>query len=257
MPGGSDGIRIGLSGWSYPHWRSGFYKGIPQRLWLQHCASHFNTIEVNATFYRLLNPSIYARWRAATPDGFAFAIKGSRAVTHARQLREPADRIVAQRDNSAGLGDKLHIVLWQLPDRLHNDIDRLARFADDLAMWSNARHAIEFRHRSWFDTETATLLAGRKIAICQSDAADWPRWNEVSTDFVYVRLHGAPRTYYSRYSDDALEDWARRISAWRAEGRSVYVYFDNDADGHAPRDALRLMGFLGLERPRANDDTVR
>jgi len=126
MRNGPGGIRVGLSGWSYPHWRSDFYKGVPQRLWLQHCAAYFNTIEVNATFYRLLNPSVFARWRADTPEGFEFAIKGHRALTHARLLKDPGDRIAAQRDNSAELGDKLGAVLWQLPDRLHKNIDRLA-----------------------------------------------------------------------------------------------------------------------------------
>jgi len=253
MHGGTHGIRVGLSGWSYPHWRKGFYKGVPQRLWLKHCAAHFTTVEVNATFYRLLKPSIYARWRDETPADFAFAVKGNRAVTHARKLKEPANRIAAQRDNSAGLGDKLRVVLWQLPGRLQIDIDRLARFAEDLAVWPAVRHAIEFRHRSWFDKETAALLAEHTIAICQSDAGDWPRWDEVSSDLVYVRLHGAPNTYHSRYGDDALEGWARRISAWRKDRRSVYVYFDNDAEGHAPGDALRLMDLLELERPRAHD----
>jgi len=256
MRNGPGGIRVGLSGWSYPHWRSDFYKGVPQRLWLQHCAAYFNTIEVNATFYRLLNPSVFARWRADTPEGFEFAIKGHRALTHARLLKDPGDRIAAQRDNSAELGDKLGAVLWQLPDRLHKNIDRLARFAEDLAAWPTARHAIEFRHRSWFDTETATLLAEHGIAICQSDDGDWPRWDRVSSDLVYVRLHGAPRTYVSRYSDDALKGWACRIAAWRDERRSVYVYFDNDAEGHAPRDALRLMDLLKLQPPQTHETAV-
>jgi uncharacterized protein YecE (DUF72 family) len=244
-----NGIRVGLSGWSYPAWRSGFYKDVPQRRWLAHCAAHFNTIEVNATYYRMLKPANYARWYDETPDGFVFAIKGNRVITHLRLLKDPAAPIAAQKDNSAALGDKLRVVLWQLPARLRKDIGRLSGFARELAVWSGVRHAIEFRHGTWFDDETAGLLAKHKLAICVSDAADWPRWDRVSTDFVYVRLHGAVRTYHSRYDDEELESWARRIKAWRDESRVVYVYFDNDAEGHAPYDAMRLMALLDVERP--------
>jgi len=249
MSDNQNGIRVGLSGWSYPAWRSGFYKDVPQRLWLTHCAMHFNTIEVNATFYRMLNRAVYAKWRTETPDEFIFAVKGNRVVTHARLLKEPATQIAAQRDNSAGLGDKLRVVLWQLPARFQKNIERLAGFAGDLTAWSGVRHAVEFRHPTWFDDETAELLAEHGVAICVSDAADWPRWDRVSTDIVYVRLHGAARTYHSQYDDKELESWARRIRAWHDENRVVYVYFDNDAEGHAPYDAMRLMALLDIGRP--------
>lgn len=248
MSDDQNGIRIGLSGWSYPAWRSGFYKDVPQRRWLTHCAAHFDTIEVNATFYRMLNSAICAKWRAETPDGFVFAIKGSRIVTHLHLLKAPT-AVAAQRENIAALGDKLRSMLWQVPARLQKDIDRLAGFARELAGWSGVRHAVEFRHDSWFDDETAELLAAHGLAICVSDAADWPRWDRVATDLVYVRLHGAECTYHSRYDDRKLENWARRIKAWHDENRTVYVYFDNDAEGHAPYDAMRLMALLDVERP--------
>jgi len=246
-----NGIRVGLSGWSYPAWRSGFYKDVPQRRWLAHCATHFNTIEVNATFYRMLKQASYARWRAETPDGFVFAIKGNRAVTHFRLLKGPAAPIAAQKDNSAALGDKLRVVLWQVPARLQKDIRRLAGFARELAVWSGVRHAVEFRHGTWFDDETAELLAEHGLAICISDAADWPRWDRVSNDLVYVRLHGAVRTYHSRYDDKELASWAQRIKVWHDESCVVHVYFDNDAEGHAPYDAMRLMELLDITRPLA------
>jgi len=246
-----NGIRIGLSGWSNPAWRSGFYKGVPQRLWLAHCAAHFNTVEVNATFHRMLKQASYARWRAETPDSFVFAIKGNRVVTHFRLLKDPAAPIATQKDNSAALGNKLRVVLWQLPERLYKDIDRLASFARALAVWTGVRHAVEFRHDTWFDDETAGLLAEHGLAVCISDAADWPLWDRVTTNLVYIRLHGAECTYHSRYDDDALNSWAQRIKTWRDERRAVYVYFDNDAEGQAPYDALRLVDLLKLERPPA------
>jgi len=124
--------------------------------------------------------------------------------------------------------------------QLHRDLERLQTFADALRGWP-VRHSIEFRHASWFDDDVAACLREHAIAVCQSDAADWPLWDRVTTDVVYVRLHGHDVTYASRYSTDALRGWARKLRRWADEGRDVYVYFDNDADCHAPFDALRLV----------------
>jgi uncharacterized protein YecE (DUF72 family) len=237
-------IRIGLSGWSYPEWRGGFYEGVPQRRWLAHCAAHFNAIEVNATFYRALKPEIYKRWYEETPADFAFAVKGHRMVTHVHRLAEPRDSIRRERDSLAPLGDKLAVVLWQLPPGLHRDDDRLAGFIGALRDWRGPRHAIEFRHDSWFCDPVAEALASAGIANCLSDSPRWPMWRATTTDLVYVRLHGNPRLYASKYEDKALRAFARSIRHWRRDGRAVHVYFDNDADGHAPCDALRLMEIL-------------
>jgi uncharacterized protein YecE (DUF72 family) len=241
-------IRIGLSGWSYPAWRHDFYAGVPQRRWLAHCAEAFNAVEVNATFYRLLKPATYVKWHDETPPDFVFAIKGSRFVTHVHLLKEPAPHVAIQREVTAGLGDKLAVVLWQLPARLAKDLARLAEFADVLGDWQGVRHALEFRDETWFDDETAELLARHRFAVCLSDAAGWPLWDRVTTDLVYARLHGHTDTYHSRYSDRALDDWAARVAAWSREGRAVHVYFDNTDGGHAPKDAKRLMARLGIER---------
>ena len=237
---------IGTSGWTYPGWREGFYAGVPQRRWLGHCARHFTALEVNATFYRLLKESTYERWRTETPEGFAFAIKGSRFVTHVKRLREVKESVRLQRARTAGLGPKLKAVLWQLPPGLHKDTDLLRDFAEALSGWPESRHALEFRHASWFDNEVAACLAAHELAACISDAASWPMWEVVTTDLVYVRLHGHERTYASRYGADGLEPWAERARGWLAEGREVHVYFDNDMEGAAPDDALRLMEMLGV-----------
>lgn len=250
-PAKAGDIRVGLSGWSYPSWRHEFYEGVPQRRWLAHCAEQFNAVEVNATFYRLLRPATYVKWHDETPADFVFAIKGSRIVTHVHLLKDPAPHVAIQRDVTAGLADKLAVVLWQMPARLKKDLGRLAAFAAALEDWPAVRHALEFRHASWFDDETADLLARHRFAACMSDAAAWPMWQRVTADLVYMRLHGHTDTYHSRYSDRALDAWAARIAGWSREGRAVQVYFDNTDGGHAPKDAKRLMARLGMERGSA------
>jgi uncharacterized protein YecE (DUF72 family) len=241
---------VGTSGWNYPAWRAGFYGNCPTRLWLSFCAERFSAIEVNATFYRLQTRETFARWRQATPPAFRFAIKANRYLTHNRKLDDPLPSIRLERDRARGLGDKLAVVLWQLPHNLHRDLGRLARFARALRCWRTARHAIEFRHDSWFDEEVAACLGEHGIAACQSDAADWPLWNEVTTDLVYVRLHGRPLTYASGYSGAELRRWAVKVRRWLGEGRDVHVYFDNDALGRAPVDALALTSLLASQAVR-------
>lgn len=239
--------RIGTSGWNYPAWKDGFYAGIKQRDWLGFCAGRFTGIEVNATFYREMRETTFARWRDVTPGGFLFAIKGHRFITHRRLLAEPEEPLARQRGNAAALGKKLGAVLWQLPPRFAKDMARLERFLRALDGWPEARHALEFRHRSWFDAEVADMLGAYRAANCISDAASWPMWEAVTSDLVYVRLHGHERTYASSYDDAQLEAWAARARTWLTEGRDVHVYFDNDAEGAAPWNALRLLEMLGQE----------
>jgi len=235
---------IGTSGWNYPAWRDAFYGDTPARRWLSFCAERFSGIEVNATFYRLHSRATFARWRETTPPQFRFAIKGNRYLTHNRKLIDPLPSIRLERERARGLGSKLAVVLWQLPSGLHRDLDRLDRFARALRHWRAVRHAIELRHESWFDDEVAACLSEHHIAACQSDAADWPLWQAVTTDLVYVRLHGRPLTYTSGYSAAQLRHWAAKVNGWLAEGRDVHLYFDNDALGRAPVDALTLISLL-------------
>lgn len=240
---------IGTSGWNYPGWRDVFYGDCPQRQWLSFLAQRFNAVEVNATFYRLQRRETFARWAAQTPPPFRFAIKAHRYLTHVRCLNDPLPAIRLERDRAAGLGDKLAAVLWQLPANAHRDLGRLERFAHALRHWRRVPHAIEFRHPSWFDDEVAACLRAHEVAVCQSDAADWPLWDIVTARLVYVRLHGRPLTYASGYSPAQLRRWAERVRGWLTEGRQVHVYFDNDALGRAPLDALRLRALLA--RPAA------
>ncbi len=150
------------------------------------------------------------------------------------------------------MGDKLAAVIWQLPERFYKNLERLEGFARALKSWRAVRHAIEFRHDSWFDDEVAACLHAHRLAVCQSDAADWPRWDAVTTDMAYIRLHGHTATYASSYSARELGQWARRIRRWLKQGCDVHVYFDNDARGAAPRNALELIRRLDAGKDNRN-----
>jgi uncharacterized protein YecE (DUF72 family) len=239
------GLYIGTSGWSYDVWRDNFYAGVPRRDWLRHYAEHFDAVEINASFYGSLRASTLERWRQEAPAGFRFTLKAHRYLTHVMRLTFPPEALGRQRSLALTLADALSVVVWQLPAGLHLDPPRLQNFATMLRGWPETRHALEFRHPSWFTPETAACLSENALAVCQSDAADWPLWDAVTTDLVYLRLHGHERTYASAYPLSILEAWATRIECWLAEGLQVHVYFDNTDAGHAPRDAARLRLLLG------------
>lgn len=239
---------IGTSGWAYDEWKDAFYRGVPRRQWLEHYARRFDAVEVNATFYHTLRTATLQDWCARTPRQFRFCIKASRYITHIQRLAvtdESLSRLRAQADALAG---KLAVVLWQLPLGFKRDLGLLEGWADRLDAWPGIRHAAEFRHPSWFDDEVARCLSAHRIAAVQSHAADWPMWDAVTTDLVYVRLHGGKRTYQSTYAPATLERWCERIGKWLAEGRKVHVYFDNTALGHAVRNAVTLAKLCALAR---------
>lgn len=235
---------IGTSGWNYKSWRDGFYGDTPQKQWLRFCAERFTSIEVNGTFYRLQEKSFFEKWRDETPDGFPFAIKGHRYVTHNKKLLDVEEPVIRCRESASPLGKRLAAVVWQLPAAFRKNIERLETFLQALRHWKSTRHAIEFRHKSWFDDEVAECLREHAVAVCMSDAPDWPMSKEVTTDLVYIRLHGHTRKYASSYNKPALRKWATRIRRWLEEDRDVQVYFDNDAEGAAPRNALTLLQML-------------
>jgi uncharacterized protein YecE (DUF72 family) len=240
---------IGTSGWVYTGWREHLYADTPIKRWLEVAATTFGALEINGSFYSQIKPETYARLRDATPADFKFALKGHRFVTHFKRLNNCGDSIAKLRDQAAPLEHKLAAVLWQLPSNFRCDLDRLGGFCTALAAWPSVRHAIELRHRSWFCDDVAEILRTHRIAVCMGDAPDFPMWREVTTDLVYVRLHGHTRKYASSYSEASLATWARDTKRWLAERRDVHVYFDNDAEGHAVRNALRLAELVD-GRPR-------
>ncbi len=237
---------IGTSGWQYPGWREHLYADAPVRRWLELASRTFGSLEINGSFYTQIKPATYERWRTETPDGFRFALKGHRFVTHYKRLRDCGDSIARLRDQAAGLGDKLGAVVWQLPSNFKVDLARLDDFLGALGAWP-IRHSIEFRHASWFTDEVAARCTHHNVAVCLSDAPDFPMWRAVTADFVYVRLHGHTRKYASSYSAASLKAWAASIAEWK---RDSYVYFDNDAEGHAVRNAHALIELVtGVQTP--------
>jgi uncharacterized protein YecE (DUF72 family) len=247
-------IHVGTSGWSYRQWRQHLYEGIPTKRWLAHASRTFNALEINGSFYTQIKPDTYRRWRDETPDGFVFALKGHRFVTHYKQLRNVDTSIALLRDAARHLGDKLVAVVWQLPARMQADNQRLAGFLDSLSAWPDVRHSLEMRHRSWFTSHTEEQLAAAGVAVCLSDAPDFPLWRAITTDLVYVRLHGHTRKYASSYSLPHLRRWVADAARWADGGRDVHVYFDNDAEGAAVHDALRFraeLTALAGDAPRA------
>jgi uncharacterized protein YecE (DUF72 family) len=283
-------IRIGISGWRYGGWRGSFYpKGLRQRDELAYASRHFDTIEINGTHYSLQRPESFARWRDETPEDFVFAVKGSRFITHMKQLRDvetPLANFFAS--GVLRLEEKLGTFLWQFSPRFRFDAERFDRFLgllprDSVAAaalaehhdhrlkghaWTKTErhhrlhHAVEIRHPSFLDPAFVRLLRRHNIALVFADAVDWPYAEDVTADFLYLRLHGSEELYASGYDDNALDRWATRIRSWshgaqpedaklidaaarpRRRARDVYIYFDNDAKVRAPLDARALRNRL-------------
>ena len=287
-------IRIGISGWRYAPWRGVFYpEKLQQRRELEYASGVFPTIEINGSFYSLQSPKSWKTWRDETPPGFVFAVKGPRYITHLLRLRDYETALANFLASGVlQLGAKLGPMLWQFPPNfrfdeerfdsffahLPNDTDAaldLARKRDRSRMIGRTalpeqpnrrlRHAIEIRHDSFRDDAFIRLLRRHNVALVVADTAGrWPLLEDVTADFIYIRLHGDAELYVSGYTDKALDTWSRRIEAWsrgkepddarkacalrprRRASRDVYCYFDNDAKVHAPFDAQNLAIKLGL-----------
>ncbi|GAB3929779.1 hypothetical protein GCM10011575_27890 [Microlunatus endophyticus] len=264
-------IRVGISGWTYPPWRGTFYpKGLPHKQELAYAAERMNSIEINGTFYALQRPTSFALWREQVPDDFVFSVKGGRFITHMKKLRDPEQSLANFFASGVlGLGPKLGPLLWQLPPDLGYDPERLAdfftalprthaqaaalgarhddRLAEDRVFLTPElgdrplQHALEVRHDSYKNPEFLGLLRDHDIAMVVADTAGkWPQIEELTTEFCYIRLHGADQLYVSGYTEKGLDEWADKIRNWSAEVRDVYVYFDNDTKVRSPYDAMSL-----------------
>lgn len=239
-------IRIGTSGYLYKHWRGVLYPArLAERDWLPWYARFFDTVELNATFYRLPTAEAAARWRAVVPDGFAFAVKGSRYLTHMKRLLDAGDGLARFYAPVGQLAEKLRVTLWQLPPHLKVDPARLDAF---LARVPTGRHAVEARDGGWYTEEVAEVLDRHGAAFCEHDLLPRspPRW---TGGWRYLRFHGATGRYAGRYGADALRPIAEDLRAWSRPGRDAFVYFNNDLGGHAVHDALTLLRLCGEDRP--------
>jgi uncharacterized protein YecE (DUF72 family) len=238
-------VRIGTSGYQYDHWRGRLYpRKLPRREWLAHYASHFDSVEINNTFYGLPEAETFTAWRAQTPRGFCFALKFSRYGSHTRRLRDPAATIGRFFERARELGSALGPILLQLPPRWHADPERLDAFLS--ASPRRLRWAVEFRDPSWLIEPVFAVLRRHRAALCIHDLLDdHPR--QVTARFVYLRFHGPASG--ARYPSQRLVAEARRIRSWVARRLDVYAYFNNDVGGHAVEDARDLGRYLSRRSP--------
>jgi uncharacterized protein YecE (DUF72 family) len=249
-------VRIGCSGWNYADWRNGvFYPPrLPANKWLEFYAQHFDTVEVNATFYRLPKKSAVARWVEQSPPGFAFAIKASRYLTHIKRLYDLGpglERFYACIEPLLGT-EKLGPILWQLPPNFKRDDERLAGALERLP--TSERHCFEFRDATWFHEDVYALLREHRVALVIGDRPEVHAFQsyELTTDFTFVRFHSGRRGRRGNYSDSELDEWAKRIADW-SQRVDVWAYFNNDWEGFAPRNAASLKSEIeGAASTRAH-----
>ena len=241
---GTNRIHVGCSGWVYRHWKGGFYPaGLTQKRWFEHYASAFDTVEINASFYRVPLAMTFDGWREKAPPGFRYALKANRFMTHMKKLldcEQPLGEFIAL---ARRLGPTLGPILYQLPPSLHKDLPRLDDFLARLP--GDLEQVVEFRHRSWYDEEALALLDERGVGFVAHDLVGLasPRWASGRT--AYVRFHGTGGKYRGRYSEEAMADWAQWLLEQRQAGRSAWAYFNNDIGGDAIEDARTLQRRVG------------
>lgn len=237
-------LRIGTSGWSYDHWQGVFYpEGLPADRWFGHYAEHFDTVEINNTFYQLPEERIFESWRQQAPAGFLYAVKANRYLTHMKKLNEPEEPLERFLSRARLLGHKLGPILYQLPPNWHRDVDRLGRFIDLLP--ADLTHVFEFRDETWFSDETFDLLRKQGMGFCIFDGLKLVCPRQVTGPTVYLRFHGTSAEYGGKYTREMLAKWAEQIRGWYAEGRDVYAYFNNDPHGYAVENAQALRELVG------------
>jgi uncharacterized protein YecE (DUF72 family) len=234
-------IRIGCSGFNYWDWKENFYPpDLPRRKWFEYYCTVFNTVELNVTFYRLPLAKTFDKWYKETPDDFAFSLKGSRFITHIKRLIDPEQPLELFFERALRLKEKLKVVLWQFSPGFKVDIERLQNFLKLLKKY-RVRNTFEFRHESWMTDEVINLCKEHGVSLCM---ADWPEFIDdlpVTSDFVYIRRHGEGGSYATCYSMAELKLDAKRIKNYLKDKKDIFIYFNNDYHGYAPRNASELM----------------
>jgi uncharacterized protein YecE (DUF72 family) len=237
-------LQIGTSGWVYKHWMGIFYPShLPSDQQLSFYAQHFSTVEINFSFYRLPERSVFESWREQTPPEFLFAVKGSRYLTHMKKLKDPIEPLSRLMERVEGLQEKLGPILFQFPHTWHLNLERLQSFLELLQTYGQQRFTFEFRHSSWLIPQVYKLLENASVALCLPVSPTVPLDVRLTAPWTYIRMHTGQ--YSVGYSDEELSIWANRIRLFLQQEADVYVYFNNDPDGHAIHDAQRLCRLLG------------
>jgi uncharacterized protein YecE (DUF72 family) len=237
------GFRVGTSGWNYKHWKGIFYpQDLRPEAWFGYYHEHFDTVEINYTFYQLPEERTFQGWQGQASQGFLYAVKANQYITHMKKLREPSESLQNFLPRVRMLEENLGPILWQLPPRWRANPERLEGFVQLLP--EDLESVFEFRDPDWFQEEIREILERYGMIFCIHDKENvgCPRW--VTTDAVYLRFHGCEGDYGREYGKERLRSWAERIKAWLAEERAVYAYFNNDVSGYALKDAQRLKELL-------------
>jgi len=242
-------IRIGCSGFLYDQWKGTFYpENLPRSQWLDFYSKHFPTVELNVTFYRLPERETFAKWYLATPKDFVFSLKASRFITHVKKLKDCAEPVEAFFSRASVLKEKLGIILWQLPPTFNLDIERLKEFLEVLKPYRK-RNTFEFRNKTWMTKKIFSLFEKENIALCMADHPDFLDNLPATADFIYIRRHGEGGSYTTSYSAESLKGDAKVIKDHLKKKKDVFMYFNNDAFGYAPQNALELITLVGKKKP--------
>jgi len=234
---------IGTSGWHYEHWRDRFYpRELSKDKWLEFYAGHFATVELNNSFYRLPSESAFATWHDSSPANFTFAVKVSRFITHIKRLKDTGEAVEKFIARAKILKEKLGPLLYQLPPNMHRNDEVLQSFLSTLPQ--GMKHVVEFRHQSWLEEKVFEILHKYNIGFCVFDMPSVSCPLAVTADFAYIRFHGSSGLYFSCYSDEELASWAEKLADLAARLKTVYIYFNNDAEAFAVRNAITLRSYL-------------
>lgn len=236
-------IYIGTSGWNYDHWKGAFYQeDLPDEKLLEYYCDKFKTVEINNTFYQLPEKKILIKWKDTVPDDFVFSVKASRYITHMKNLKDPEDSLPSFLRRIDVLGDKLGPILFQLPPKWDLNIERIEKFIKALS--SDYRYAFEFRDSNWFDDRIYEALEKRNLSFCIYEMQQKKSPQKITSNSVYIRLHGPDGKYKGKYDKEYLKKWAEKIKNWGKDGKEVYLYFNNDQSGYAPQNAMELLDIL-------------
>jgi uncharacterized protein YecE (DUF72 family) len=234
-------LRIGCSGFLYDHWKGTFYPNdLPKRQWLRYYTERFSTVELNVTFYRLPEKETFVKWYLGTPDTFLFSLKGSRFITHVKKLKDCAEPIETFFSRALMLKEKLAVVLWQFPPTFKVNAERFSEFLASLKPFG-IRNTFEFRNQTWINKEIASIASKAGVSLCMADHPDFLAKLPATSDFIYIRRHGVSGVYEGSYTKEALQKDAKAIQGYLNRNKNVFIYFNNDIGGNAPRNASELI----------------